>query len=586
MKIFIRAFVMSILYSATILAQDPEQVSLKLNQSYYVAGSRLSLQAQVLDAHTLSPTQLSVPLYIEWIDLQKGTLMARWTLELDSLARAEHSFSINEKLSSGYYQIRAYTAWSRNFEIYTQNVLVLALNENITEQSTLIDTTLHIEHQPLVANVLNRLHLHLTDTFGDALAGQVTLIDDNNQTIKSLSLDKDGRGFINFVPQINQKYQLKTDNKTYQLPAVQPEGSVVLFDNKPDKNQLKIRVESRYEGLRDSISVMALVKGRPVLLKKLMPNQTQVFTCAIDSLPSGTLYVWLIDAQKKLLTEATTFEDPTERQLFNYEHLHKPINYTNELGIAVKGIVKMTPKINYKKVQLSMFLEGMDTSKGKTNVMKIANLKPDGSFAFEDLHFKKTAKVSIRAEYKDKLLAVQVDSVEIPAIEARTLPIDWRQFVLIKAQKTIVQNKQIAIENIRKTNAERMIELEGVVVKGQKPQEKYMGLLMPTPVITVRQEAMTVLTGLEPWFAFERLREQYIRPNSTDKIIYSLDGNLVPDSFVSGISLTLIGEIEIFRGAEVMSMGGSVLVNFVSKDFNRYAKPIETSVSFIKQGFE
>jgi hypothetical protein len=586
MKIFIRAFVMSILYSATILAQDPEQVSLKLNQSYYVAGSRLSLQAQVLDAHTLSPTQLSVPLYIEWIDLQKGTLMARWTLELDSLARAEHSFSINEKLSSGYYQIRAYTAWSRNFEIYTQNVLVLALNENITEQSTLIDTTLHIEHQPLVANVLNRLHLHLTDTFGDALAGQVTLIDDNNQTIKSLSLDKDGRGFINFVPQINQKYQLKTDNKTYQLPAVQPEGSVVLFDNKPDKNQLKIRVESRYEGLRDSISVMALVKGRPVLLKKLMPNQTQVFTCAIDSLPSGTLYVWLIDAQKKLLTEATTFEDPTERQLFNYEHLHKPINYTNELGIAVKGIVKMTPKINYKKVQLSMFLEGMDTSKGKTNAMKIANLKPDGSFAFEDLHFKKTAKVSIRAEYKDKLLAVQVDSVEIPAIEARTLPIDWRQFVLIKAQKTIVQNKQIAIENIRKTNAERMIELEGVVVKGQKPQEKYMGLLMPTPVITVRQEAMTVLTGLEPWFAFERLREQYIRPNSTDKIIYSLDGNLVPDSFVSGISLTLIGEIEIFRGAEVMSMGGSVLVNFVSKDFNRYAKPIETSVSFIKQGFE
>jgi hypothetical protein len=586
MKIFIRAFVMSILYSATILAQDPEQVSLKLNQSYYVAGSRLSLQAQVLDAHTLSPTQLSVPLYIEWIDLQKGTLMARWTLELDSLARAEHSFSINEKLSSGYYQIRAYTAWSRNFEIYTQNVLVLALNENITEQSTLIDTTLHIEHQPLVANVLNRLHLHLTDTFGDALAGQVTLIDDNNQTIKSLSLDKDGRGFINFVPQINQKYQLKTDNKTYQLPAVQPEGSVVLFDNKPDKNQLKIRVESRYEGLRDSISVMALVKGRPVLLKKLMPNQTQVFTCAIDSLPSGTLYVWLIDAQKKLLTEATTFEDPTERQLFNYEHLHKPINYTNELGIAVKGIVKMTPKINYKKVQLSMFLEGMDTSKGKTNAMKIANLKPDGSFAFEDLHFKKTAKVSIRAEYKDKLLAVQVDSVEIPAIEARTLPIDWRQFVLIKAKKTIVQNKQIAIENIRKTNAERMIELEGVVVKGQKPQEKYMGLLMPTPVITVRQEAMTVLTGLEPWFAFERLREQYIRPNSTDKIIYSLDGNLVPDSFVSGISLTLIGEIEIFRGAEVMSMGGSVLVNFVSKDFNRYAKPIETSVSFIKQGFE
>jgi hypothetical protein len=109
---------------------------------------------------------------------------------------------------------------------------------------------------------------------------------------------------------------------------------------------------------------------------------------------------------------------------------------------------------------------------------------------------------------------------------------------------------------------------------------------MPTPVITVRQEAMTVLTGLEPWFAFERLREQYIRPNSTDKIIYSLDGNLVPDSFVSGISLTLIGEIEIFRGAEVMSMGGTVLVNFVSKDFNRYAKPIETSVSFIKQGFE
>jgi hypothetical protein len=79
MKSRFSIFFIFFLYGMAV-AQSPEQINLQLDQSYYEAGSKISLKADVLDAQTLQPSQLSIPLYIEWIYLKNGIVLNQWTL--------------------------------------------------------------------------------------------------------------------------------------------------------------------------------------------------------------------------------------------------------------------------------------------------------------------------------------------------------------------------------------------------------------------------------------------------------------------------------------------------------------------------
>lgn len=566
------------------LAQGPEQINLQLNQSYYVAGTTISLQADVLDAQSLKPSQLSIPLYVEWIDLKKGILLAHWTLQLDSLSQAKHSFRIDRNLSSGYYQIRAYTQWSRNFEVVSQNVLVLGITETPEARQTTIDTTLRVNHQPIIEQIWNRLELHLTDNFGNSLAGEVSLFDSLNRAIVTVELPFSGKGVIDFKPEKNQRYYLKFGQKTYNLPPVKPEGSVLLLDSKTDKRQIKLRIENNYNKSNDTLMLMALVKGKPVLERTILSNQNRVFTFSTDSLPKGTLHVWLLHAKKGLITQTTALEDPAERQLFSYQTLHKPLQFANEQGIVIKGKVKLTPKINPSKVNLSMLLESAEQEPLFDSELKITELQTNGDFTFEELFFRKRAKASIRASYKNKLLEVKIDSLQAPPIQTQDLPVDWRFFAPIRNQDSIKQTLQKVIQEPQNGINEKVLELEEVVIKGKKKDIVY-GLDTYKPAEVVKESTLQIYAGIGSGLAFERLITQHVRPTQTDIIKIAIDGNIVPNEYAAGINFIDIAKVDVFRGAEIMASGGTILLNFVTKKSSISPK-IEYSVSFIKKGFE
>lgn len=563
------------------LAQGPEQINLQLNQSYYVAGATISLKADVLDAQSLKPSQLSIPLYIEWIDLKKAIRLAHWTLQLDSLSQAKHSFRIDRNLPSGYYQIRAYTQWSRNFEVVSQNVLVLGITETPEARQTTIDTTLRVNHQPIVEQIWNRLELHLTDNFGNSLAGEVSLFDSLNRALMTVELPLSGKGVIDFKPEKNQRYYLKFGQKTYDLPPVKPEGSILLLDYKTDKRQIRLRIENNYSKSNDTLMLMALVKGKPVLERTILSNQNRVFTFSTDSLPKGTLHVWLLHAKKGLITQMTAFDDPAERQLFSYQSLHKPLQFANEHGIVIKGKVKLSPKINPSNVNLSMLLESAEPKPMFDSELKIAELQANGDFAFEELLFRKRAKVSIRASYKNKLLEVKIDSLQAPPIQTQDLPIDWRPFA---TNETIKQTIQNVIQESKKDSSEKVVELEEVVIKEKKKDFVY-GLVTHKPSYTVKRETLDIYTGITNELAIERLFLQYVRPTQFDIVKIAIDGDILPYDHMDGINFINIAKVDIFRGPEVMGTGGTILVNFVTKKPADSPK-IEYSVSFIKKGFE
>jgi hypothetical protein len=564
------------------LAQSPEQINLQLDQSYYVAGSKISVQADVLDAQTLKPSQLSIPLYIEWVDLKNGIVLNQWILQLDSLSHAKHSFRIDKNLPSGYYQVRAYTQWSRNFEVVSQNVLVLALTETPNTHKTVVDTTLQVSHQPLVDQIWNRLELQLTDNFGNSLSGEATLFDSLNKALLTLNLPTSGKGVMDFKPEKNQRYYLKTGQKTYNLPPVQSEGSVLMLDSKTDKRQIRLRIENNYAASNDTLILMALVKGKPILERKISSSQNRVFTFATDSLPKGTLHVWLLHAQKGLITQTTALEEPTERQLFSYETLHKPLQYPNEHGIVIKGKVKLPPKANPEKVELSMLLESAEQLTLFDSELKIGEVQPDGTFAFEELLFRKKAKVSIRASYKNKLLGVEIDSLQSPAVQAQDLPIDWRPFQT--TVENIQKRQETVIQESLNEGSERLLELEEVVINGKK-KDVLFGLEAYKAAQTVKPEIVQIYAGLTNEDAFDRLFLQYVRPTYTDIVKIAIDGDILPMEYSSVVNFINIAKIDVYRGPEIMSSGATILVNFVTKKSSS-GPTIAYSVSFIKRGFE
>ncbi len=90
-----------------------ETIWLQTDRSLYLAGEQITFHAVLLEKDTYDPSMLSKSIRVELMD-QNGVSRIRKRIELEN-AQTSGALLISPDLETGWYYLRAYTNWMRNF---------------------------------------------------------------------------------------------------------------------------------------------------------------------------------------------------------------------------------------------------------------------------------------------------------------------------------------------------------------------------------------------------------------------------------------------------------------------------------------
>ena len=225
-----------------------EKVYLHLDRPSYWANDDIWFKAYLLN----SPIH-ECNLYVELINSSGDVIDKKICWSQNGLAYGD--FHLADTLSSGVYQIRAYTNWMRNFEdnwFFRKNIIIRNLRDKLIEtesaelRSKDIDLQFFPEGGALVANLENRVAFKAIDKNGKGISVEGEIFDDKENKITDFKSGFKGMGSFIFEPQEGRKYMVqaivanKFSIKT-ELPVPQANG-IKLTINSTDSEKIQVQI--------------------------------------------------------------------------------------------------------------------------------------------------------------------------------------------------------------------------------------------------------------------------------------------------------------------------------------------------------
>lgn len=581
------------------LVENPNEiVTVTGLKNYYLAGEKLSIGAIVKEADTKKETQISIPLYVDFIDLANGKLIKRFTLKLDN-AHASLSFSLPSDLATGHYQIRAYTNWMRNFseeDFFKQNFTIFSQNfkEEISKvnKQTYFDTlTIHVEGGALVTGLKSKIAIEAKDNFGLKMSVPFLLINNKNDTLANAQTDTLGLAVFDLAPKPDEKYQVIVNNKSFPFPNTQTEGSVLMVDNLSNKEKIRVFIQNN-NAKTDSVGLVLMKDGQLIYWKYYLNNKPSLLINIPKNDLDGMIQCFLVDKNGHELGERTieiTLSDTSidilrrDKILLTKAPSHSlRINtafpFAIEKGLSIAGrINRLNGKEQKKEISLSMVLTAPkdDTTKQKTTPFFTTSRD---KFVFENLDFYGKKRVTFVAPNN----TITLDStLSIPPIYNQKLPVNWKfvdnSYELVELEK---KKNMLTLEKIRKERENIM--LEEVVVKAKKIDPNAIGGISPNVVIEEKKiiykpsmSSILELLMMGRGIRFARLKVFIDSQMLSKEDMANIDFDISPAS---------VEKIMIFEHIVPPTYGSAdcAIVIVMRRGFNLNAKPNE---SFIVNGY-
>ncbi|MFN3851650.1 MAG: MG2 domain-containing protein [Spirosomataceae bacterium] len=337
-----------------------EKAYLHTDKPYYVAGEKIWFKAYLVEATTLHPDTISIPLYVDLIDNSEGKLIDKRIIKLEN-GFGHGDFTLPDSLQAGTYRLRAYTNWMRNFDeslFYTKDFQVYTTNQDANLEklnAETIDFQLCPEGGNLIENTDSRVAFKATDVLGNGLNVTGNIIASTGDTVLDFKSEHLGMGFFKFKPESGKSYRavVKYQNiytKTFDLPQTKPQGISMIVDNVSNKNNIRIILNNTLPDtemyLIGQSKGVAFYAGK-VPLGKPMAS----ISIAKDKFPPGVAQFTVFDNQLRPHCERVVFIPPTKELTFNLKtdkNIYKPrektkieIEVKDELGNPVEGNFSM-----------------------------------------------------------------------------------------------------------------------------------------------------------------------------------------------------------------------------------------------------
>lgn len=216
-----------------------------------------------------------------------------------------------DTLSSGIYQLRAYTSWMRNFDeewFFIKDLVIWNLRDKSisTETEELkarkVDFQFLPEGGTFLSGINNRVAFKVIDKNGKGLDVEGAILDEKGNEIAKIKSGYKGMGSFELTPQAGMKYTAEVlvagnINMNINLPEATVSGVAMKIN--PEKTD-RIQAEINKSGLpsEGKYLVVGQVEGKVCYQKEVLVNSGKsVLEISKNEFPTGIVRLTLFDIQ-------------------------------------------------------------------------------------------------------------------------------------------------------------------------------------------------------------------------------------------------------------------------------------------------
>lgn len=394
-----------------------EVVYVHLNKSAYIKGETVGFTAYVLDKKDKKPSKVTTNLYVS-IEDENNNLLKQKLLKVDN-GVTSNVFEIDSSFTSGYYTLKSYTNWMRNFDeqnyfIESFKVIDPKIEKTIITESVKnsIDAQFLPEGGHLLNGVVNNVGVVLKDHKGygvPSVKGKV--YDGDNNLISEFEVNKLGIGKFPLLAEIGKSYKVNLSylNKEFSFDInakIEPVGVtlslvkhrnkaiVALMTNKESLDLIKGKPYQMTIHNGDNIDVTEIVFNDELTIMKAFE---------LDNIASGVNILTLFNEENKPIVE---------RSFFNYNGIE--IIESRSLA-AVKSNDSISLKLNFKGINsidnnnlsVSVLPQETDSYNRHHNMLSYTYLQPYVNGVIENAKYYFTDITDEKKGDLDDLLVTQ-----------------------------------------------------------------------------------------------------------------------------------------------------------------------------------
>lgn len=286
-----------------------EKTYLQIDRSYYNVGEDIWFSAYLVNGKSTSLTSTSNNLYVELIS-PDTVILDRKNIRIDD-GRGKGDFKLKDALPSGWYTIRAYTNWMRNFKndfvfekrIYIANAQsnLAALPENKDRQSKKY-ISFFPEGGSLVEGLSGIVAFKTSDGNGNGIQVMGNVISSKGDTVTSFQSTAVGTGIFAFMPNAGEQYHVEgfygKEKFSSGLPLALKKGLVLHLSN--DSASIKISIaanEFMFKSMQGKpITVLIKHAGDNVYTGTFNLSKSNIsLNISTKDLPRGIAVLTIID---------------------------------------------------------------------------------------------------------------------------------------------------------------------------------------------------------------------------------------------------------------------------------------------------
>lgn len=324
-------------YAATY---PQEKAYLHLDKPYYTAGETIWLKAYLVEAATNLLDTTSIPLNIELIDNQLGAVISKKVLKLEG-GMAAGDFELPDSLHSGYYRLRAYTNWMRNFDenlMFSKEFKVHKIGDEILPTKFNpqdIDFQFFPEGGQIVEGLDNKVAFKASDRVGHGVDVSGIILTNSGDTVIVFDSEHLGMGVFNFKAKPNETYiaKIKYRNifeKEVPLPNIEKQGFVMGVEAVADKNLIRLYVGHNYNKPKESGNILVVGQSQgkiSYVARTPISNKSMFVKIPKDKFPEGITQFTVFDETGRPRCERLVYifkEDYINVSITSDKRIYKP----------------------------------------------------------------------------------------------------------------------------------------------------------------------------------------------------------------------------------------------------------------------
>ncbi|RCR69449.1 carboxypeptidase-like regulatory domain-containing protein [Larkinella punicea] len=292
-------------------------VFVHIDKPFYATGDRLWMSTYLLDAASHQRAGGETALQVDLLTASGKLVQHQWVRIVDG--RGQGHFRLSDTLTTGAYQLRAYTdeddaqrrpAFERSVAVYN-----LVRNE-VSIRSDSVSQPLDVQILPeggrWIAGFPARLGVKMVRPNGHGLSIAGRIVDDSGAEIVRFKTNQQGMTSVSMEPKPQRTYyaEVMDNNQPQRVPLPKPEtqGLLLSADAISDTTHLALTIMNANRAVSDSVYILIQQRGQLVDQRKiLLQNGVAKVNLPMMTWLPGLAQITLYDATARPQAERLVF---------------------------------------------------------------------------------------------------------------------------------------------------------------------------------------------------------------------------------------------------------------------------------------